>query len=135
MTTSYGISGAKYTSCGLPKTTVNTLDGLAPATYNTCLDLPWIETRGGDDVPFGEVLGLVAGALTTGGFIPQVVRVYRLKSAREISLLFTTLFLVGISFWIVYGIYFGLLSVIIWNAITAILGGLLFFAKLKYGKT
>jgi len=86
-------------------------------------------------VPFGEVLGLVAGALTTGGFIPQVVRVYRLKSAREISLLFTTLFLVGISFWMVYGIYFGLLSVIIWNAITAILGGLLLFAKLKYGKT
>ncbi len=82
----------------------------------------------------GEILGLVAGALTTGGFIPQVVRVYKLKSAREISLPFALWFNVGIVLWIVYGVYLALPAVILWNAITLVLGSLLLYAKLKYGR-
>lgn len=81
-----------------------------------------------------EIIGLIAGALTTGGFIPQVIRVWQLKSAREISLLFNSLFLVGVMTWITYGVWIGSLSVIIWNSVTALLGILLLIAKLKYGK-
>lgn len=82
----------------------------------------------------GEVLGLIAGAFTTLGLIPQVIRVFKLRSAHEISLLFTSLYLVGGCFWLSYGIVDGLLPVIFWNAIAITLTAVLFYAKLKYGK-
>lgn len=83
---------------------------------------------------FGEWLGFFAGVLTTASFVPQVIRVLKLKSAREISLFFNILFLVGICVWLVYGIYFKLGPVIIWNAVTVILIVVLLYAKLKYGR-
>jgi MtN3 and saliva related transmembrane protein len=81
-----------------------------------------------------ELLGLLAGALTTAGFIPQVVRVFHLKSAREISLPFTLLFLSGGTLWLAYGIVQGLFPVIFWNSASLILVSLLIYAKLKYGR-
>jgi MtN3 and saliva related transmembrane protein len=81
-----------------------------------------------------ELLGFVGGALTTVGFIPQVWRLFRLRSAREISLPFTIFFIAGIGFWLSYGIAMGLPSVIIWNAITFALGWAMLYAKLTYGR-
>jgi MtN3 and saliva related transmembrane protein len=81
-----------------------------------------------------ELLGFVGGALTTLGFVPQVWRLFRLRSAREISLPFTILFVLGIAFWLSYGISLGLLSVIVWNATTLALACAMLYAKLKYGK-
>ena len=81
-----------------------------------------------------ESLGFVAGALVTCSLIPQLIRVFKLKSAREISTLFTSLLLLGIIFWTAYGIYLGLPMVIIWNAIAAVLVATLLGAKLKYGR-
>ncbi len=80
-----------------------------------------------------EIIGLLAGAFVAVGFIPQVLRVWKLRSAREISLTFTIFFLVGGILWITYGFVFGLLSIIVWNCINVSLLSLLFFAKLKYG--
>ncbi len=83
---------------------------------------------------FGEILGLVAGAITTGSFVPQVVRVYRIRSAREISLFFTILFLVGDLTWMAYGIYLKELPIILWNICGASLAGALMVAKYRYGR-
>ena len=85
-------------------------------------------------MPLGESLGFIAGALVTCSLIPQLIRVFKLKSAREISMLFTCLLLLGIIFWMAYGIYLGLPPVIIWNAIAAALVATLLSAKLKYGR-
>ena len=82
-----------------------------------------------------EYLGLVAGALVSCSMIPQIIRVFQLKSAREISILFTTLLLLGIICWLVYGIRLGLTPIILWNTIGAVLVALLIYAKLKYGRT
>ena len=82
----------------------------------------------------GEILGWVAGAIVTLSFIPQLTRVFKLKSAHEISLLFTTLLLAGILIWLAYGIYFRLWPVVIWNIIGAAEAIALLYAKLKYGK-
>ncbi len=83
----------------------------------------------------GEVMGFAGGALCTLGFLPQVVRVFKLRSAREISLPFTWLFLAGVACWLAYGIYFGLPPVIIWNSITLVLAAALLYAKLRYGRS
>ena len=81
-----------------------------------------------------ELLGFIAGAFVTCSLIPQLIRVFRLKSAREISMLFTSLLLIGISLWLLYGIFLRLTPVILWNATAAILVALLLYAKLKYGR-
>jgi MtN3 and saliva related transmembrane protein len=86
------------------------------------------------DLSSSELLGILAGAVTTLGFIPQVLRVFRLRSAREISLTFTILFLGGITLWLLYGISLTLLPVILWNALSLVLGSLLLYAKLKYSR-
>ncbi len=82
----------------------------------------------------GEFFGLIGGILVTCSFIPQLIRVFKLKSAREISLIFTCLLLLGIIFWLAYGIYFGLPPVILWNSIGAVLVATLLGTKLKYGR-
>lgn len=81
-----------------------------------------------------EYLGFIAGALVTCSLVPQLIRVFRLKSAREISMLFTTLMLIGVLTWLVYGILLGLTPVIIWNIIGALLVSTLLYAKLRYGR-
>ncbi len=81
-----------------------------------------------------EVLGLVAGALISLALIPQVLRLYQLKSAHEISLLFNLLFLAGGVCWLAYGISKDLLSVIIANAVNICLVSAMLYAKVKYGQ-
>jgi|YelNatPaOPRAMG01_1025707.scaffolds.fasta_scaffold92463_2 MtN3 and saliva related transmembrane protein len=82
-----------------------------------------------------DFLGFIGGALTTFGLIPQILRIYTLKSAKEISLIFTILMLIGIGCWLIYGIVKRLPPVIFWNSLALILFLILLIGKLKYGKT
>jgi MtN3 and saliva related transmembrane protein len=81
-----------------------------------------------------EWFGYIAGGMTTIVMLPQVIRVYKLKSAREISLIFTLLMIVGLSCWLTYGIFLRLAPIIIWNSISIVLFVVFLFAKLKYGR-
>ena len=81
-----------------------------------------------------ELLGLVAGAFILGALIPQTWRLYKLKSAKEISLLFTVFYLMGSILWLSYGIWSALFSIILWNTIGLLLNIAMLIAKLKYGR-
>jgi MtN3 and saliva related transmembrane protein len=81
-----------------------------------------------------DYLGLVAGFFTTFSTAPQIMRVYKLKSAREISILFTSALLTGVLIWLAYGITLALTPLIVWNAIGAVLAGWLLLAKFRYGR-
>jgi MtN3 and saliva related transmembrane protein len=80
-----------------------------------------------------EILGIVGGLLGNIGIIPQIVRLFRYKRAYEISLPFVYLWLSSTVCWLVYGILFGLFSMIMWNSITLVLASLILVAKLKWG--
>jgi len=82
----------------------------------------------------GDFFGFLGGALITVSFVPQIIRVFKLRSARELSLLFTFLILFGAILWLAYGIFFRLTPVIIWNSITAVLVIVLIMGKLRYGR-
>jgi MtN3 and saliva related transmembrane protein len=86
------------------------------------------------NMSFIEVLGLLAGALTTFGLVPQVIHVFRLKEAHEISLPFAVMYTVGVGLWLLYGVKLGLVPLIAWNSISFVFAALLLYAKLKYGK-
>ena len=81
-----------------------------------------------------EFLGFVAGIFTTFSLVPQLYRVLRLKSAREISLSFTLGMALGNLLWLAYGALSGLLPIIVWNIISFCLASGLVVAKFRYGK-
>ncbi len=81
-----------------------------------------------------ELVGFVAATCTTAAFVPQLVRVLRLKSAREISLPTFLLFSVGVSLWLIYGLYTGSRPVIVSNAVTLGLSLSILHLKLKYDR-
>ncbi len=85
-------------------------------------------------MPFAEYLGLLAGLFTTFALVPQIMRIYKLKSAREISVIYNLGLFIGLILWLVYGILLELVPVIVWNIIGLVLTGLLLLAKLKYGR-
>ncbi len=69
-----------------------------------------------------DVLGLFAGTLTTIAFVPQLIKVWRTKSAKDISYVMFILFITGIILWEVYGWGIHSMPVILFNVITFILG-------------
>jgi MtN3 and saliva related transmembrane protein len=66
--------------------------------------------------------------------LPQIIRVYKLKSAREISLIFVTAMIIGFSCWLAYGIFLKLTPIILWNSINIVLFSIFLSAKLRYGR-
>ena len=81
-----------------------------------------------------EWFGFFAGGIMALATLPQIIRVFKLKSAREISLIFVSTMIAGFSCWLVYGIYLGLFPIILWNALNIILFSVFLSAKLKYGR-
>jgi MtN3 and saliva related transmembrane protein len=79
-----------------------------------------------------NTLGLIAGALTTVAFIPQVVKIWKSKHTQDISLGMFSIFSVGVFLWLLYGIQLGALPVILANGITLVLSLTILVFKLKY---
>jgi MtN3 and saliva related transmembrane protein len=77
-----------------------------------------------------EVVGLIAGTCTTLAFLPQVMQVWRTKSARDISLGMYIVFCCGVSLWLLYGLMISALSVILANTFTLILALAILVMKL-----
>lgn len=78
------------------------------------------------------VLGLLAGSLTTISFMPQVIKIWRSKSAKDISLGMFITFCSGVFLWIVYGIIVQDLPLVATNLATLILASIILLLKLKY---
>jgi MtN3 and saliva related transmembrane protein len=86
----------------------------------------------GDDMQFVEVLGFVAGACTTAAFLPQVIQVWRTRSAADISLWMYCVFLFGVSLWLAYGFVVAALPLILTNLVTLLLAGAVLVMKLRF---
>ena len=78
-------------------------------------------------------LGTVAGILTTLAFLPQVLKVWRSRSARDISLGMYAIFATGVACWVVYGWILSIWPVIIANVVTLILVAVVIAMKLRWG--
>ena len=61
------------------------------------------------------VLGLLAGGITSSGFIPQLVRGYRTKKLNDVSYYMPSVLIVGMSLWLLYGLIRKDLSIIVAN--------------------
>ncbi len=81
-----------------------------------------------------EDIGFVAALCTTAAFVPQLLRVLKLRSARDISLGTFLLFSTGVALWLLYGLYTGSRPVIASNAVTLVLSLSILFLKMRYDR-
>ncbi len=79
-----------------------------------------------------NTLGLLAGALTTVAFVPQVIKIWKTKHARDISSGMFAIFSSGVLLWLFYGIQIGSLPVIVANAVTLGLSLTILVFKIKF---
>jgi len=79
-----------------------------------------------------DTIGYVAATMTTISFLPQLIRVIKLKSARDISLGMFLIFSTGTLGWLVYGVLSHSKPVWIANAVTLVLSVSILILKLKY---
>ena len=63
-----------------------------------------------------ELFGLIAGAITSMGFIPQLIRGYRTKKLEDISYYMFAILAVGMTLWFIYGFLIEALAVMLANA-------------------
>ncbi|GGA28177.1 SemiSWEET transporter [Okeania sp. KiyG1] len=77
-------------------------------------------------------LGLLAGSLTTISFLPQVIKTWRTRSTKDISLEMFAIFCSGVLIWIIYGILVKDVPVIFTNVATLTLASPILWFKLKY---
>jgi MtN3 and saliva related transmembrane protein len=82
---------------------------------------------------FTNILGFMAAFLTTVAFLPQVLKVWRSRSTKDISLPMLVAFIAGVSLWLVYGLVVKAAPIVVANGITLILNLLILRCKLKYG--
>ena len=66
------------------------------------------------------VLGLSAATLTTISFLPQMVKTWQTKSAKDVSYIMLITFILGVSLWLLYGIFRQDIAIILANAITLV---------------
>ena len=79
-----------------------------------------------------EIIGTVAAICTTVAFVPQLVRVWRRKSAADISLGMFLLLSLGVLLWFIYGIRIGSRPVMEANGATLALSLAILVLKLRY---
>ncbi|MBD1933154.1 MULTISPECIES: SemiSWEET transporter [Cyanophyceae] len=81
---------------------------------------------------FITILGLFAATLTTIAFLPQLFKIWRSKSAKDVSLEMLIIFCSGVFLWLVYGIFIQALPIIIANSLTLIFNLIILWFKIRY---
>ena len=79
-----------------------------------------------------ELIGLAAGSLTTISFLPQVIKTWKSRSAKDLSLVMFSFFSFGIFLWLIYGLLIHSMPIILSNIFTLILSSTILFFKLKF---
>lgn len=74
-----------------------------------------------------EILGYVAGAMTTFAVVPQIRKAWKTRAVDDISISTVIVLICGVSLWTVYGVIHQSWPIVITNGVAVILDGLLLF--------
>jgi MtN3 and saliva related transmembrane protein len=90
-----------------------------------------MEDYGGFVLP---AIGFVATGFAVSSTVPQISKALRTKKSDDISLRFIVVLIIGLSFWVIYGIGKRDVVLIIGNSIAVILNTILLILKIKYSR-
>ena len=79
-----------------------------------------------------EILGYAAGAMTAFTFLPQVIKTWKEKSAKDISLNMFLLAFTNEIMWLVYGVMLDNWVIITTNAVMLVMSGIMIWLKIRY---
>lgn len=80
-----------------------------------------------------EVIGYAAGAFAAAALIPQVVKSWRTKSTHDISILWTSIYLIALVLWVLYGWMIMSYPLVVMASFETVLAISLLILKLRYG--
>ena len=78
-----------------------------------------------------DSLGLLAAFLTSVSFVPQVVKTLMTRDTSGLSFIMYTLFVTGVGAWLAWGILADQMPVIVANAVTLLLAGMVWALKVR----
>ena len=81
-----------------------------------------------------EILGMVAGTISSITFLPQVIKTWQTKSAKDISLWMFLLVTCSVILWLIYGIYLKSIPIIYTNSAVLLMSLIMLFFKWKFDK-
>ena len=79
-----------------------------------------------------KILGLVAGSITSITFLPQLVQIWRTKSAKDVSLYMLSLLTIGVAMWLAYGILVKDVAIIYTNSMVLAMSLMMLYFKFRY---
>jgi MtN3 and saliva related transmembrane protein len=83
-------------------------------------------------MPLIDIIGYVAGILILISIIPQIIKSWKTKSTKDLSLERYLIYILGVVLWFVYGIILNNGPMIIINSINFILGLSMICLIIKY---
>jgi MtN3 and saliva related transmembrane protein len=81
-----------------------------------------------------DLIGAIAGTLTTISFVPQVMRVFQTRQTRDISMTMMLLFSLGVAMWVAFGYLVDSMPVVYTNAMTLVLALTIVAAKVRFDR-
>lgn len=81
-----------------------------------------------------EVLGLVAGGITSVAMMPQLIKVIKEKNANDISVVMLLVLITGLSLWVWYGILQNELPIILSNSFSVLVNITLLICCMMFKK-
>ncbi|HXI00720.1 MAG TPA: SemiSWEET transporter [Sphingobacteriaceae bacterium] len=79
-----------------------------------------------------EIIGLIAGILTSSSLIPQLIKTIKMKEAKDISVIMVISLMCGTGLWSYYGFIKDDLPIIVTNGFSFCLNGVMLMLKAKY---
>jgi MtN3 and saliva related transmembrane protein len=79
-----------------------------------------------------EILGLIAGAITSIGYLPQIYKGYKTKELDDVSYYMPGILALGMTLWFIYGIILNAIAVIVANIFGVSCSLLLIIMKKRY---
>ena len=81
---------------------------------------------------YHTLIGLAAGFCTTIAFLPQAIKTWKTKSAKDLSLGMYSIFCSGVILWLTYGILISDIPIILTNVATLTLALSILYFKLSF---
>ena len=80
---------------------------------------------------YTEILGCLAGVLTSYAYFPQIIKLWKTKQAMGISIPTYLFTFFGCLIWFIYGIFHHSIALIIFNSINLVTSSLIMFLTKK----
>jgi MtN3 and saliva related transmembrane protein len=79
-----------------------------------------------------KILGLIAGTITSITFLPQVIQIWKTKSAKDLSAPMLYLLVLGVSLWLTYGLLIKDAPIIYTNSMVLGMSLIMLYFKYKF---